>query len=343
MSNANKLAVDIGSSNIKILYGTSRAVKQFGLINTPLDSIVDNKIMNVDLICDVINDFLKSKKIKTKNISYSINGQDISVSHLELPGMNETNLTKSVIWEVNKNLPNNGDNYYIDYQILNTSKLNGNKIQKVIAVGAPTDKIDKYVELSEKLKLKITAIDLAANSIARVFSEVGMMKKQNKSIGIIDIGNKTTEIIIIENGKLFIEREVPFGRVNFIREIARKRQIENDEALEYLSKDFNFEDIHENDEVENRIRSLFDNVLSSFQKVIQFYGTGKTQKLLDEIYITGGGCQIKGINKYVANFLGSPAEVADSPLKIRKKVKLPIGCDFKYYLSTYGILLRRDK
>lgn len=338
----DKLAVDIDSNNIKILYGTSRAVKQFGLIKTPTDSVLDNKILNIDLIAAAIYEFLKLKKIKAKSISFAICGQDIAVSHLEIPRMDKASLIKTVQWEVNKNLPNNGEDYYIDYQIQSYSLNMSKKTYKVLAVAVPIDKIDKYAELAQKLELDLSSIDLASNSIARVFSNIGFNRKNDKTIGVIDIGSKTTEIIIIENGRLFVEREVPFGRDNFTREIVRRRQIENTEALEYLSKDFNFNNINENDELENRIRSLFDNVLASFQKVIQFYTTGRTQKLLDEIYITGGGCKIKGIDNYVARFLGSPTAIADSPLKIKKRVKLPPECDFKYYLSVYGILLRRD-
>lgn len=338
-----KLAVDIGSNNIKILYGTGRRIKQYGLVKTPLDSVIDNKVLKVEAVGEVIHEFLKARKIRAKTISFAISGQDIAVSHIEVPGMDEANLDKTVKWEVNKNLPNNGENFYVDYQILNTIKSKGKKVHKILAVAAPVDKVDKYVELADNLNLKLNAIDLAANSIARVFTSAGIIKKNNKTIGVIDIGTKTTEIIIIENGKLFVEREVPFGRENFIREIMRRRQIENAEAMHFLNTEFNFKNVDENDELGNRIRSLFDNVLSSFQKVIQFYTMGRTEKFLDEIYITGGGCQIKGIEGYIGDFLGSPTEIADNPKKIKKKVKLPQGCDFKYYLSAYGILLRRDK
>lgn len=338
-----KLAVDIGSNNIKILYGTGRRISQYGLVKTPIDSVIDNKVLKVEAVADVIHEFLKEKKIRARAISFAISGQDIAVSHIEVPGMSEQNLEKTVKWEVNKNLPNNGENYYVDYQILSSTKNNNKKIYKVLAVAAPVEKVDKYVELAENLNLRLNAVDLAANSIARVFTNASIIKKQNRTIGVIDIGTKTTEIIIIENGKLFVEREVPFGRENFIREITRRRQIEIADASNFLISEFNFAKIDEEDELGNRIRNLFDNVLSSFQKVIQFYTMGRTQKFLDEIYITGGGCQINGIEDYIAEFLGSPTEIADNPTKIKKKVKLPSGCDFKYYLSAYGILLRRDK
>lgn len=337
------LAVDIGSDNIKILYGNSKVIKHFGLIKTPEESVSDNRILNTEIISGLIYEFLKVKKINTKKISFAISGQDIAVKHIEIPAMDEKSLINAVKWEINRTLPDNGENYNLDYEILDVSRTTGKKIYKVLAVSVPNERIDKYVELSKLLNLNLNAIDLSSNSIARVFGSIGLKKIYNKSIGIIDLGGKTTEVIIIENGKLFIERGVPFGRDNFVREISRRRQVESDEALRYLTKSFNFEKIDEDNEVDNRIRTLFDNVLSSFQKVIQFYTTGKTQKNLDEIYITGTGCEIMGIEKYISNYLNSPSIITDTPKKINKNLKLPKECNFGYFLSTYGILLRRDK
>jgi type IV pilus assembly protein PilM len=331
----DRLAVDIGSNNIKILYGTSSAIKHFGFIKTPDGSFLDNKIVEVGHIEKVILEFLKANRVKTKDVSFTISGQDIAISHIEVPGMDKDKLTESVHWELNKNLPNNGENYYIDYQILNTIKVKNNKTHKVLAVAAPSENIDKYVELSQKLNLELKAIDLTANSMARVFSNSKGSKKNDRTIGVIDLGTKTTTIIIIENGKLFVEREVPFGRENFIREIIKRRDVDSNSALDYLSNQFNFDNIAEDDELDNRIRNLFDNVLASFQKVIQFYTTGRTQKLLDKIYITGGGCVINGIDKHVGSFLGSTTIIADSPTKINRKIKLPKGCDFKHFLGAY--------
>lgn len=342
MFGKNKLVVEITTEYIKILYGNSSSVKRFGLIETPMETVSENRILKPETISELIEGFMMENKIRTKHISYSISGQDISVRHIEVPSLDKKNLFSAVKWEASRSLPDNGENYYTDYQIITSSKSGKSKLFKVLAVSAPSERIDKYVDLSNLLGVKLKAIDLSANSIARIFSVYKKSKKLENSVGVINLGVKTTEIIVVENGKLFVQREVPFGRENLIREIVRRQNIEHQEATKYLTNNFDFDNINDINEVDFRIRTLYDNVLDSFQKVIQFYATGKTQKLLDEIYITGIGSEIKGIEKYTGSFLSSKATVIDTPKVLKKNIKIPEDCNFRHFLSVYGMLLRGD-
>lgn len=342
MLKKNKLVVEITTEYIKILFGNKSSIKRFALIETPAETVSDNKILKSETISEIIEGFIKENKIRTSQISYSIVGQDISIRHIEVPSLSERNLFNSVKWEAGRSLPDNGENYYTDYEIISKSKSGKSKLFKVLAISAPSEKIDRYVELAELLGLKLKAIDLSANSIARIFSVFRVSKKKENSVGVISLGIKTTEIIIVENGKLFVQREVPFGRENLVREIIRRNNLEYDEALLYLTQKFDFDHIDDTNEIDFRIRTLYDNVLDSFQKVIQFYTTGKTKKLLDGIYVSGIGSQIKGIDKYTGSFLSSNAIIIDTPKALNSSIKVPEDCNFRHFLSVYGMLLRRD-
>jgi type IV pilus assembly protein PilM len=206
----------------------------------------------------------------------------------------------------------------------------------------PKEKVDSYVELAEKLELKIEAVDIAANCVARVFANSVKNGKEFRSIGIIDIGTKSSSIVVMDKGKLFMEREVHFGIENLTREISRRLQTDMDEALKYLLNYFNFDGMNEEHEVDRRIQELFDNVSASFLKVVQFYTTGKVQKNLDEIFVIGGGSQIKGIENYLSRYLGSPVYTVDTPEKISRKIHLPQDDMLKFHINTLGLLLRKE-
>lgn len=339
----NKLAVDIGSQHIKVLYGTDKKIKKFGLLETPDGCIDDNRILNVEKIDQVINEFLLAEKIDTKKISYVIHGQDIIVRDLDIPKMDAKNIEEAVRWEINRNLPESGKNYYLDYQILKIEEAGKKKGMKVLAVAVPIERINAYMELTQMLGLDIDAIDISGNSVARVFNPPGKAKKTDYGIGVIFIGSKGTGISIIESGNLIVEREVPFGTDNLIREIVKRNQVEAAEAYRYLINDFSFENSEEEGKTNERLKSLLDNVFSSFQKVIQFYGAGRERKLLDEVFVTGSGSGLKGLELYLAKSLGSPVTIIDGTSMIKKKIELPVGCDAKYFLSAYGMLLRRDQ
>ncbi|MBL4937197.1 type IV pilus assembly protein PilM [Clostridium sp. YIM B02515] len=340
--NSETIAIYIGNNYIKILIGNKKKISQFHNIKVPENSVLDDKIINLDAVYEVLDNFLMERKIKTKNVSFAIHGQDIVVRHIDVPIMDEKNIKDAIEWEVNQYLPDEGKNHYIDFEVLGKIIDEDKKMYKVLTAAVPKEKVDIHLELCERLNLNLKSIDISANCAARVFKNISTADKSIDSIGIIDIGNKNSSIIILDKGKLFMEREVPFGIDNVLREVTKRIDLDNNEAFDFILNDFSFSNINEDNEIENRIKTLFDNVLSSFSKIIQFYTTGKVTKKLDKIYITDLGPKFKGLDKYIEEYFQTNVEIPDSPQKINLKVKLPSDCELTSYINTCGLLLRKE-
>lgn len=335
------LALDIGSSYIKALFGSRQKIKLCGLIKTPEKSVVDNSLVEVEQIRDAINVFINENKIKPSYVSYAIHGQDLVIRHIEVPVMDEKGLRKAVEWEITQYLPENGVNYYIDYEIIDKINTKEKKAYSLLVVAAPKAKINKYAELSFALGIKLKSIDIAANCLARVYRNITRDIPKDFSTGIIDIGYRNMNCIILEGGRLFMERELPMGIKNAVMEISKCLNINVEEAYTYLFNKFDFGNISDEFEEGKRVQALFENTLSSFESVIQFYTTGKTQKSLDRIYIMGGGSGIPGIDLYISEYLSSPAFTLITPSEALK-FKFPVGLDFRVYANALGLLLRKE-
>lgn len=335
------LAVDIGSIYTKVVIRKNNKIKLSGLIRTPEKSMVDNNIIDTSALTMSIQKFLKDNKVKPTYVSYAIHGQDIIIRHIEVPIMDNESLKKTVEWELRQYLPENGTNYYIDHEIIDKVNTKDKKLYKILIAAAPKGKINKYIELSYNLGLKIRAIDIAANSAARVFRERNKSDSKQKSIAIFDIGYQNSNIIILDNGKLFIEKEVTVGVKNAILEITKTQNMNEQEAYEYLFQNFDFNHTKDKNMMGKNVQGLFNDVFHTFNKVIQFYLTGKTQKNVNSIYIVGGGCEIPGIIQYVKSYYNCPVYKLDNIIKVYPKL-ISDGFDFKSYVNALGLLLRKE-
>lgn len=336
------IGIYIGNTNIKILLGNKNKIKQFMSIKTPENSVQDYNIIDIEAIVNCLNMFFKQNKITAKNVAFAIQGQEIIIRHVELPIMPEKNIRSAIEWETNQFLPNNGAEHYIDFEILDKVYSNDKKAFKIMVAAVPKEKVDKYLRLSEILNLRLKAIDLTANCTARLFKNIAQKDKEVKNIGVIDIGSKNSSIVIIENGKLFMEKTVPFGLFNIQREISKKKNISLKEAEEYMLDTLNFYEIEAEDEITKRMQTLFDNLFSSFSKVIQFYTTGKASKKLDRIYLSSGGNLIKGLNKYINDYFETETMVPDNFKAMNLKIAAPKDFELKFYANIVGLLLRRE-
>lgn len=342
MFDKSLITIEVANKDIKILAGNKNRIKCFGAIKTPEEAFVDDKIVNVQQIAKSISAFLRHNGIGIKDVSFAVQGQDIVIRHMETPIMDRKGIMKTLQWEVSQYLPDAGENYYFDYEI--TDKINSKekRAYKVMVVSVPKVKIDSYIELAKKLKLNLSAIDIAPNNVCRVFRNVHKLKDDIESIGVMQIGTFSSTFTVIDNGKLFIEREVPFG-INTVSSTVQSEDNASpaqDIAATLLS-DFN---LYNNDgnEFYNSVKSRFESVLSTFDMVIQFYTTGKAKKTLDMIYIIGEGADIKGLDTYVHNKFSTPVEIADDLREIGIKMKLPKEFKFKDYVNTLGLQLRKE-
>lgn len=340
--NRDCIGVYLDDSSIRIMIGNKNKIKHWGTFDIIKEDSPEENIDIMDTVYESIKNFIKEKNSNVNDILFCITGSDIVTRHVEVPIMNKKGLKDLVKWEMNQYLPGGDSEYYIDFQTIERVENEEKKVYKLLAAAVSKDRIDKLMELSQKLKLKLKAVDISSNCISRVFKGDKGGSNPKNSTGIINMGDRTSSIIILDKGNLFIEREVPFGTKNVIREIARRLKTDENEAESYLSDVFDFSRASESIEVENRVITMFDNVLSSFLKVIQFYTTGKVKKTLDEIYITGSACNIHGLEHYIGNYFNCPASIVNSYKELPSKIKISEACDVKLYLDVIGLLLRKE-
>lgn len=334
------LAVDIGAGSVKMLYGTRKKVLAYHMADTPKDSMEDNKIINLDSIHSLIDRFLRDNMLKPKYISFSIYGKDLVIRHIEVPYMKEVNVKQTVEWEIGRNLPNAGAHYYIDYEILNREDGKRKNVYQILAAAALKEKVENYLRLSQMLKLQIKAVDISANCTARVFKRLTVGKNALNNLVIVDIGQSNTGITIIEKGKLAMERQIPVGFDRIKEEIAKMNPELINREYDYLQNTFNYKNTQS--QVDIRINNLLDNVLTSFQKVIQFFTTGKLEKDISQIYVIGVGSSIHGIEEIIQNYFTGPEVVAIDKATYGPKVKLPGNSKLKYFSNALGLLLREE-
>lgn len=330
----NIMAVDIGSNNTKIIVGNSRKVKLAGMFKTPDGSIEDGNIIMPDDYAKAFQKFVDENSIKEKSVSIALSSSDTLIRHLEVPIMDTGSIRKSVEWEINQYLPNNGKDHYMDFEIIDKINTHDKKVYKILVAAAPKNKIDSYMKLFESIGLEVDSIDIAANCIARVFK--GSYSRQNgeSSIGIVDIGFKTSNIVVLDNGKLFMEKQVNIGIDDMVMNISQSLDCAYDMAYKKLFENY--------DDIKNIIAPQFEMIYDEFEKLIQFYTTGKSKKNLDSIYLIGGGEGIKGIDKITSDYFSSPVMAIDSPLKLPIKVKISGNFDVRMYINNIGLLLRKE-
>lgn len=337
------MAVEIENRYIKIVVGNRGKISKSGLLKTPEGAVENDRIVDVEAVAKTINEFKDENKIITGDIIYTIHGQDTIIRHTEIAIMEEAQVGQAAIREIGQYLPKQGANYYIDYQIIDKISNDEKKVYKVLVAAVPRVKINGYVELTSKLNMKLKAVDILPISISRIFNNYFDRSNKAISVGIIDIENKFSSIVILNNGKIFIEKEVNKGIndvVNLVKDYIDKSY---EEAYSYFMSKFNFAKQAYSDKTYEDIKNNFDDIFKNFERVIKFYTNGKTKKTLDKIFVIGEGAKIYGIEAYLQEFMETDVTPIEKPESIKLKINFQNQSNFNHYLNAYGSLLRKGK
>ena len=142
MFEKDKIAIDLGASNIKIMVGNKKQVKLFETIKTPEGCIEDDKIVDLEQIKNLLQIFLKKNNVRTKQIGFVIHGQDVISRHTEVPIIDDKGIKTSLEWEMNQYLPKDINEYSIDYEIIEKIDTVEKKALKLLVSAVPKEKIE---------------------------------------------------------------------------------------------------------------------------------------------------------------------------------------------------------
>ncbi len=334
MFEKENIAIDINSEKISILVGTKYKISNSATLETPKDSFINDRIIDVNRIAEVIKGYLKKSRIKVKDALFVIKGEDLITRHIVMPMVKEEAMRDSVDFELRQFIGDKIDEYYFDYEVITYNKEENNGNADVFIVASEKDKIDAYIELGKILNLNVKAIDIYANVLARVYRNLKpSFLKRIKSVGIIAIDNYSSSITITEWGKLVLEKYDTFGIINGInREFSDKLEYDN-----YV----NSLDLTEVKSEEDDIDRYFQQLTMQFNTFIQFYTSGKVKKNLDRIFVIGSASNIRGVNQYFEVNLSARSGNVPNFSDMKSTVKTSKRIHLKEYMYCYGLLLRR--
>lgn len=299
------LIIKIEEGCINFVQAKNKRILSADTVAIPDEVFKNGEIKDIDFLCDKIENYIETKKLRNNGIIFLINGSDVILRHTEVPIMKKENILDAAKWEMMQYLPQGGENHYIDYEIISKENSDTRKVYNVLVCAAPKEKIDKYIKIAEDLHLQLIGINVEEDSIAKIFEHVYIEDNSLDDLGIIKIGKSMTEFIILKNGKLHFQREIPFGK----------------------------------DNIDFKTKEDLDKILNSFSKFTQFYFTNKTKKTMDKTFVVGIDKNINGLEEYLENYLDTEVDAYNNSIYSGINISFESGFDIKKYMDLFGVVL----
>ncbi|MFH2145069.1 MAG: type IV pilus assembly protein PilM [Candidatus Omnitrophota bacterium] len=341
------LGIDFGSSGIKIALLNREKGGRLKLVYSayePYESAYAgvNGQDRYELIGYLLKNFLrKGKNLSKAKVGISIAGQAAFVRMVKIPIISPRKLRQIVLYETQQQVPFPIKDVVWDFQIYGKDK----KQLSILLTAVKKEFVISLLRVINECALDIEFIDV---SNLALYNCLQYFYRDLEQTLILDCGAKTTNIIVVNPGKIWT-RSLPLGGEDITEAIARNLGI-NRERAEILKKEngkvlmLYYGRERSEDEEAQKVAEVITGILTDLTneiiKTLNFYKTQPASSInFKKVLLTGGVSKTVNIDKFFENTLSIPTERINYFNLIDSHPKLDISAN-EHMGSAIGLTLR---
>lgn len=333
MAKSNKvLTVEITNESITIIEVSPSIKKQTNVHNalifeTPEDAYEDGALRDVEKLASAIREQLDANGITNKNVIFILSSSKVVNREVLIPEVKENKVKGIVDANASEYFPVNIEDYVVSHSILeHVVNEDKSKQLKLMVVAAPLTMVKSYYELGSMLGLNVQSIDYVGNSMLQL---IKTQTSATMTTMVIQLGSESTILNIVKGDTLLLQRTVPYGTNAVVTEVMDEKDVDATTAMTLLQNErlitVDFDD--------NAATGAFRYLINNIGRVIDYYVTKNPDKPIDDVFLTGDGALIRGIDGLFKIQLNIQTRIMDSLYNVKFDPKI----DLKIYNPVYLI------
>jgi len=301
------LTLNVGASNIELAEYEVGAKGAMTLVNygtAALSASLDGGDA-ATILSPALLEIVREKGIRPGKVAISVAGQMVFPKFASIPlaGGGEK-FEQMVLNEVEQGIPFPIDEIVCDRQILGDT-VDGDK--SVMIVAAKVDQVEALTSAVASAGFEPEIVDVAPFALTNAVRHLA--QEEGECAVLLDIGAKTTSLVIVEGDKLY-NRSIPVAGNTITKEIAQALGCSQEEA-EQLKHERGYVSLggvtEDDDETSDRIakvcRATMTRLNAEITRSINFYRSQQQGSAPTRLYLAGGSALLPQIDQFFSDSL----------------------------------------
>ncbi len=306
--------LDIGASGIRLVQLRSSSSRK-SLVKysyVPIDQKMSQSDSKEDQqkLATTIANLVSKAQISTKNVAVGLPSNKVFMTVADIDKLSDEQLEKSIKFQVDSLIPTSTDESKLDWSVLGDSPLDKTKVE-VLLSSVANSYIEKLLDLVEGIGLNVIAFE--PNPIA--LSRALIAPETNDVQLLLDVGSRSTDLVIIMNGSPRLIRSIPTGGGAMIRAAAQNLNVDDKQATQLVYKFGIAKDKLEGQVYQALIGSV-DILTSEIEKSINFFVNRYVGFKVNKMVVTGVASILPEFPLYLANKFGLNVEIGNAWINI---------------------------
>ena len=325
-------ALDIGTNSIRMIQLSGNAEKGWTLDKfayVPVDQKItkDDSETGKRKLGEIILGAREQAGIKTKNIAIGLPARKTYTAIIEVPNAPQRELTQTVKYEADQYVPMSVDEAKIDFAVLGISP-NDAKKAEILLSSTDNAYAESVMESVEQLGLNVIAQEPEPIAMVRALAPVGVQDARM----IIDLGETSTDLVVMYQGSPRLVRSIPGGLLSFVRTVENSLKVRDDQARQFILK-FGLAQDKLEGKVFEALKSTLEGFAMEMTKSVRFFQNRYVGAQVGGIVLSG----FSGIIPFMAEYIELQTGVATTQgnpwqyVKVtpaQQQMLLPVASEF---------------
>ncbi|HSW75400.1 MAG TPA: type IV pilus assembly protein PilM [Candidatus Saccharimonadales bacterium] len=302
--------LDIGTTAIRIveLHGNGAIKNLVKYAYVPVDSriVLSDSKADQQKLAQIIKDLLAQAHMTTRNVAVGIPSQRVFTAVVDFDRVPANELSKAIKYQADSLIPTPLEKSKIDWAVIGDSPKDKTKVE-VLLSSVENDFVEKRLDMLESTGLNVIAFE--PDNLALTRALIG--QDGNAPQMVLDIGSKSTDLVVTMNGSPRLTRSIPTGAEAIVRSAAQNLNIDDKQARQFVFK-FGLG----KDKLEGRIYDAIigtvDILTGEIDKSIKFFQSRYVDTPVARIIVTGGASALPEFPLYLANKFGVEVEIGNA-------------------------------
>lgn len=327
------VGLDIGSKSIKVVEltkeGSKNKLRAAGIVGykgvSPEFFKEEREYAN---LAETIKKLFKEARISTKEVSIALPETLVFTRVVSFPFLTDSEIASAVKWEAEQYIPMSADDAVVQFQVLEKREDTTPPKVTILLIAVQKSVVQNYAKVIEMAGLTLGVVETELMSLVRALgSDTGTSM-------VIDLGARSTDIAISENGLLAFSRSIPTAGEAFTRAVSQSLGVEEVQAEEY-KRAYGLSSSQLEGKIKTAIDPIFKIVIDEMKKCIRYYqaeGRGNSPTV---VVLSGGSAGMPEAAVDIAKNMGVEVVVGNPFQKV--EVDEETFKALSGYIPLYGV------
>lgn len=302
--------LDIGTTALRVVQlrgsGPVKALVKYAYVPIDPKLLASDAKADQQKVGQAIQELVAQAGLSTRNVAVGLPSNRVFTTIVDVERLAPAELAKSIKYQADSLIPTPLSESKLDWALIGDSPKDKTKVELLLS-SVSNDFAEARLDMLESIGLNVIAFEPDNLALTRAIIAGDATLPQM----VIDIGSKSTDLVIAMNGAPRLSRSIPTGTEAIIKSAMQNLNIDEKQAEQFVFK-FGLSKDKLEGQVYQAIIGTVDILVTEIDKSIKFFQTRYVDTKLDRIIVTGGASALPEFPIYMANKFALNVEIGNA-------------------------------